>query len=132
MSEEEMQRKMGFIIDQQAQFAADIQRAAEAREADAKLWQQKYNGLTDAMTTVVGLIGKLAEAQARTDAKLAELAEAQRRTDAQLAETNAQLAETDERLNVFIDVVERYISERRNGAKQNEPGTENNPPAPLN
>ncbi len=64
------------------------------------------------------MIGKLTEGQARTDAKLTELAEAQQRTDAQLAETNAQLAETDERLNVFITVVERYISERRNGKEQ--------------
>ncbi|MGH9942085.1 MAG: hypothetical protein ACRD9R_06995 [Pyrinomonadaceae bacterium] len=121
MSEEEMQRKMEFIINHQAQFVTDIQKVSEAQ-----------GKLTDAMLGVVGMIGKLTEAQARTDAKLVELAEAQQRTDAQLAETNAQLAETNERLNIFINVVERYISERRNGAKQNEPGNENNPPAPLN
>ena len=113
MSEEEMQRKMEFIVNQQAQFAADIQRAKEEREADAKLWREKYSGLTDAMTFVVGTLGKLAEAQAQANARVAELAEAQKRTDAQLAETNAKLAETNERLNVFINVVERYIS--RNG-----------------
>ncbi|MBA3322211.1 MAG: hypothetical protein H0T45_12295 [Pyrinomonadaceae bacterium] len=108
MSEEEMQRQMEFIVNQQAQFAADIQRATEEREADAKLWQQKYSGLTDAMTFVVGTLGKLAEAQAQANARLAELAEAQKRTD-------VVLAETGERFNIFINVVERYISERRNG-----------------
>ena len=51
-------------------------------------------------------LGMLTQAQA--DARLAELAEQQKRTD-------AVLAETGERLNIFINVVERYISERRNG-----------------
>jgi predicted nucleic acid-binding Zn-ribbon protein len=92
---------MDLIIEQQAQFAADIQRSKEIQEAEANLWREKYNSLTDAMTTVVGWIGKLAQGQT-------ELTEAQKRTEAQVAETN-------ERLNVFINVVERYINEHRNG-----------------
>ncbi|CAN5236508.1 hypothetical protein BH18ACI2_BH18ACI2_25550 [soil metagenome] len=117
MSEEEMQRQMEFIVEQQAQFVTDIQRSRETQEAEAKLWREKYNGLTDALTTVVGIVGKLAE-------RVEEIAEAQKRTDAQLAETNAQLAETNERLNVFINVVERYISERRNGQSGRVSGNE--------
>ena len=108
MSEEEMQRQMEFIVIQQAQFTADIQKLKEEREADAKLWREKYNGLTDAMTTVVGIIGKLAEAQK-------EAAEARKQADATLADLAVKQAEKDERLNIFINVVERYISERRNG-----------------
>ncbi|MGI8997458.1 MAG: hypothetical protein ACR2GW_12405, partial [Pyrinomonadaceae bacterium] len=61
MSEEEMQRQMEFIVEQQAQFVVDIQRSRETQEAEAKLWREKYNGLTDALTTVVGIVGKLAE-----------------------------------------------------------------------
>ncbi|CAN5236385.1 hypothetical protein BH18ACI2_BH18ACI2_25540 [soil metagenome] len=105
MSEEEMQRKMEFIIDQQAQFVTDIQQLQGAQ-----------GKLTDAVIGVVGMIGKLTEAQAQTNALVAalaqqtsEIAEAQKRTD-------ARLAETDERLNIFINVVERYIS--RNGKDQ--------------
>ena len=104
MNDEEMQQKMEFIINQQAQFAVDIQ---QLRESQSKL--------TDAVIGVVGVVGKLAEqveeiaeAQKRTDEKFIELAESQKRTD-------AKLAETDERLNIFINAVERYISERRNG-----------------
>ncbi len=61
---------------------------------------RKFSSLTDAMTTVVGWIGKLALGQT-------ELTEAQTHTEAQVAETN-------EHLNVFINVVERYINEHRN------------------
>ncbi len=95
MSEEEMQRKMEFIVNQQAQFAADIQQLQESQVR-----------LTDAVITVVGVVGKLSEAQERTDAAMAEMAKAH----AEMAKAHA---ETDERLNIFINVVERYIS--RNG-----------------
>lgn len=106
MTEEEISKKIEFIIEQQAQFASDIQALREVQAADSALMKESfltlresYHTLTGAVTTIVSLVGKLAEAQERTDAKVAELAEAQ--------------ARTDERLNVFIDVVERYIS--RNG-----------------
>lgn len=108
MSEEEMQRKMEFIVNQQAQFAADIQRL-----------QESHVRLTDAVTTVVGMVGKLAESHERMaqeqERAAKERAESQERTDAALAEMAKAHTETDERLNNLIIVVERYISERRNG-----------------
>ena len=95
MSNEEMNKKMEFIVEQQAQFAADIEVMREIQAADAKLLKaetkllkEQYRNLSDALTTVVGLIGTLAQVQTRTD----------------------------ERLNVFINVVERYIS--GNGGRQ--------------
>jgi hypothetical protein len=104
MSNEEMQKKMDFIVEQQAQFVVDIH---ELHVAHGEM-TTKHNHLTEAMTAVVGWIGKLAQGQS-------ELTEAQKRTDAQIAETNAQVAETHERLNIFINVVERFINEHRNG-----------------
>jgi len=92
MSNEEMDKKMEFIVEQQAQFAADIQVAREIQAQDAKL----LRNLSDAVMMVVGLVGSLTEAQGRTDDRLNMLAQAQTRTE--------------ERLNIFIDVVERYIS----------------------
>lgn len=92
MSNEEMDKKMEFIIEQQAQFAADIQVAREIQAQDAKL----LRNLSDAVMMVVGLVGTLTEAQGRTDDRINLLAQAQTRTE--------------ERLNLFINVVERYIS----------------------
>lgn len=101
MNNEQFERRMEFIVEQQAQFATDIQQLKETQKADAQLWREKYDNLTDAMTTVVAIVGKLAEAQQRTDEHLSELTTKQ--------------AETDDRLNVFITVVERFIG--RNGRK---------------
>jgi hypothetical protein len=96
MSNEEMNKKMEFIVEQQAKFAADIEIMREVQAADAKLLkeqmnvlQELYHNLSDAVITVVGLVGSLTQAQTRTD----------------------------ERLSVFINVVERYIS--GNGGSQN-------------
>ena len=96
MSNEEMNKKMEFIVEQQAQFAADIEVMREIHKADTellkeetkllkqetKLMKEQHQNLSEAVTTVVGMVGNLAQAQMRTE----------------------------ERLNIFINVVERYIS----------------------
>src|SRR5258706_5312165 len=99
MTNEEIGQRIEFIIEQQAQFASDIQLLRELQAADTKLLKEQYRNLSDAVVAVVGMVGRLAEAQARTDQKVSEL-------------TNAQ-AGTDQRLNIFLNVVEKYIS--RNG-----------------
>jgi peptidoglycan hydrolase CwlO-like protein len=109
MSEEEMQRKMEFIVNQQAQFAVDIQ---QLREAQNEL-TTKHSKLSDAVLTVVGIVGKLSKSQDRTDAQIKELVAAQDRTETRMNELAQSQAATDDRLNIFINVVERYIS--RNG-----------------
>ena len=109
MSNEEFERKMEFIVEQQAQFAANIQVMQEVHDADVKLLKEEtklqkeemklvkeqHRNLSDAVTAVVGMMGRLAAAQERTDAKVAEMSD---------------------RLNVFIGVVERYIG--GNGTKR--------------
>jgi len=99
MSEEEMNKKMEFIIEHQANFAAQIEMMREVQAADAtflkeetKQLKEHQRTLSDAVLTIVGLIRNLTEAQQRMEERLTE---AQRRTD--------------ERLNIFINVVERYI-----------------------
>src|SRR6185436_20876066 len=103
MSEEEMNKKMEFIVEQQANFAAQIEMMREVQAADAKLLKEEskllkeethllkeetkllkehQRVLSDAVLTIVGLIRNLTEAQQRTE----------------------------ERLNIFINVVERYMS----------------------
>lgn len=118
MSEEELNRKMEFIVEQQAQFAADIQIMREVQAADTermkeetKLLKEETRQLKDAISTIVGLVGGIAQAQTRTDARVAELVVVQIRTD-------EKLAELAERLNVFINFVERHIG--GNGSKPSE------------
>ena len=96
MSNEEMNKKMEFIVEQQAQFAADIEKMREVQAADAKLLKEQDRKLSDALIAVVGIIGNLAQALTRTDESINLLTEAQ--------------ARTEERLNIFINVVERFIS----------------------
>ena len=106
MDNEQIERHISFIIEQQAQFSVDIQKL---NEAHAKA-EGRISRLEGAIVAVVNMIADLTKAQKHTDEKLVELAEGQKRTDEQLAETSAKLAETDERLNIFINVVERHLS----------------------
>jgi hypothetical protein len=159
MSNEEMNQKMEFVIEQQAQFAANIGKMREVQAQDAKLLKedtnglkQQYRNLSEAVITVVGLVGSLAksqgladerineltQAQAHTDDRINVLVQAQTRTDesfnllaqAQTRTAQAQMrtdesiklltesqARSDERLNIFINVVERHIS--GNGGSEN-------------
>jgi hypothetical protein len=107
MTNEEMQRKMEFIIEQQAQFAVNIQRLEEAQtNAEARMTR-----LEGAVVGIVGLIDRIIKAQERTDENVAELAK-------QVLVIAEAQARTDERLNTLITVVERFISEYRNGQSQ--------------
>jgi phosphoribosyl-dephospho-CoA transferase len=106
MSNEEMNKKMEVIVEQQTKLA-------------------------DAVITVVGLVGTLTRTQLAADDRISELTQIQAHTDDRInalvqAQTRTgetiQLliesqARTDERLNIFINVVERHIS--GNGGAEN-------------
>jgi hypothetical protein len=94
MNNEEFERKMSFIVEQQAQFAADIQQMRE-------LQAQTEN-----------VVGRLAQATLEgfkdVNAKIDSL------VDSQIRLTEAQTL-TDGNLRNLIAVVDRYFSEGRNG-----------------
>jgi hypothetical protein len=96
MSDAEMNKKMEFIVEQQAKFAAEIEIMREVQAADAKR-------LGDGLIGVIDIVGQLAQSQMRTEGTVNSLA-----TDIKLL-TEAQ-SRTDERLNNLISVVERHIS----------------------
>jgi len=81
MTDEERQRTMDFILEQQAQFAVNIERLREA--------QARTDAAVGALTTQVQTI---ARQQAHINEVVAVIADAQQHTD--------------ERLNVLIDVVQ--------------------------
>lgn len=123
---EKIQRNIDFIIQQQAQFAADIQKVgevqkelSEAQDRTEKIVERlatatlsKFENLESEfdskMSALVDAHIRLADVHAQTDEKMNALVDAQVR----LADSQAH---SDEKLNAFIAAVERLINERRNG-----------------
>jgi hypothetical protein len=94
MSNEELERRMAFIVEQQAQFASDIQQLREAQTQ------------TDQVVAQTGeIVARLAnvtlEGFKDVNAKINALVDSQIRTD--------------ENLRNLVAVVDRYFSEGRNG-----------------
>lgn len=108
---ERMQRNMEFIVNQQAQFAADIGKINETLDRHNEVLGKH----TDAIVALTGWHGKLVEAQIR-------LTEVQQGHDARMATIETKMKElvdagkrTDERLDALITTVEKYISSRNGG-----------------
>ena len=94
MSNEEVERRMAFIIEQQAQFTADIHQLCEVQgqteQVVARLASVTLEGFKDVNAKIDTLV------------------------DSQITLTEAQ-SRTDENLRNLISVVDRYFSEGRNG-----------------
>ena len=104
MNNEEIDKKIEFIIEQQAQFAANMQahdtRFTQLEELVTRLATATLEGFKD----VNAKIDALVDLQIRLTDAQSHLAESQ--------------AETAEKLKNLIAVVDRYFSERRNGGSQ--------------
>jgi hypothetical protein len=110
MSDAEMNKKMEFIVDQQAKFAADIEIMREIQAADAKRFG-------DGLIGVIDIVRQLAQLQMKTDETVNSLTQdfrlltqAQLRTEEAQARTEEAQARTEERLTILLNVVERHIS----------------------
>ena len=94
MNNEEFERKMSFIVEQQVQFTADIQQMrelqAETENVVGRLAYATLEGFKDVNTKIDSLV------------------------DSQIRLTEAQ-SHTDQNLKTLITVVDRYFSEGRNG-----------------
>ncbi|MBA3357538.1 MAG: hypothetical protein H0U18_16680 [Pyrinomonadaceae bacterium] len=98
MSNEEFEKKMEFIVDQQAQSAAKI---GQLEDIVARLATASLTRLED------------------TDAKFAALVDSQMRLTESEARTDEQARRTDEKLRSLIALLDRYFSrEGRNGESQ--------------
>jgi len=100
MTPEEMQRAIEFLVDHDAKFAVKMDQIENAQLK----FQLQLGSIGDAVIALTGMVGRVMEAQIKTEA-------VQRKTD-------ERLAELAERLDAFILVVERYISENQNGKNQ--------------
>jgi len=87
MSDEEAAKKMEFILEQQAQFAAKI---GQLEDIVTRLANSSWNRFEDLEEKIVALV------------------------DSQIRLTEAQ-AQTDESVKNLIAVADRYFNENRNG-----------------
>jgi hypothetical protein len=94
MSNEDLERKMSFIVEHQAQFASDILQLREAQELTSQTVGQTGE-------IVARLANVTLEGFRDVNAKIDALVDSQIRTD--------------ENLRNLIAVVDRYFSEGRNG-----------------
>jgi len=94
MNNEHLERRMAFIIEQQAQFASDIQQLREAQAQTDQIVARLANATLEGFKDVNAKIDALVDSQIRTD---------------------ANVSRTDESLRNLIAVVDRYFREGRNG-----------------
>jgi len=111
MTNEDMQKAMSFILEQQAQSSVKIDALAEAQKQAEKRWSRTEDGIRALLS-----IAEIHERDINAlDNKIGTLSE----TIGTLSETIGKLSETgsaaDERLNALINIVERHITEGRNG-----------------
>ena len=97
MTTEEMERTMAFILEQQAQLTATVGRLSE-----------KIDRTAGSITNLLAV----AEIQA---AEIRDLSEFTRAIAERQRESEERGRRTDERLDALINIVERHISEGRNG-----------------
>ena len=102
-----LESRMNFIIEQQAQFTADIQLLKD-RQADTMRLVEANTGM---IRQLVDVTMSLAHHAGETDLRLRQLGEG---TDRRLRELAESGAHTDRRLDALIDVVDKLA--RRNGA----------------
>ena len=140
MNNEEFDRKMSFIVEQQAQFASNIQQLQESQARTDQVVAQtaevvgqmgdvvtrlanvthagfmevnpKINALVDAQIRTEENLARMEQNLARTDGNVARMEENLARTAENVARTGENVARTDESLKNLIAVVERYLSDR--------------------
>ena len=111
MTGQEMERAIAFVLEQQAQLTATVGRMS----AKVDLMAEKVDGLTEKVDRTANSIAALlaiAEIQA---AEIRDLTESTRALAERQHESEERGRRTDERLDALINIVERHISEGRNG-----------------
>lgn len=136
MTNEEFEKRMEFLLEQQAQFSADMHQLGEAQGRTEQVVTQTIeivarlaNGTLEGFKDVNAKIDALVDSQIKTDEKFKELADSQAQTDEKInLLVNSQI-KTDEKVSALADsqmqtgedlrnliaVVDRHLSEGRNG-----------------
>ncbi len=116
MTNEEMENRMELLLQQQESFA-DSQREIYQMLHDLAKRQDKFQEQQErtdkAVTGLAVVVGIVVES-------LQAAAESQKVTAQSQQASNERVAELSERLNIFINVLENYIGQNRNGENPNQ------------
>ena len=120
---EYFERKMNFILEQQAQFAADMQRLEESQTRTDQVVAEMGEAVTEAVTQTAEVVTRLANVThagfTDVNAKINALVDAQIRSEERLTrseeKSDEKIARAEESIQRLSDTVDRYIRERRNG-----------------
>jgi hypothetical protein len=108
MTNEEMQRAMGFMVEMTAKSSAKIDALAEAQKQGQKDADERWARADERWART--------EESIRALLTIAQIHEQEIQANAQqILSLGEQTRTTDERLNALIKVVERQINEGRNG-----------------
>lgn len=118
MTNQEMQKAMEFIVEQQAQSSAKIDALADAQRGADERWTRSEERWTRTEEGIRALLS-IAEIHEREINTLGHQVSSLSHEISNLGGEISNLSETtratDERLNVLINVVEQQIREGRNG-----------------
>ena len=123
MNNEEIERKMNFIVEQQAQFASDIQQLQESQARTEQVVARTSVTVAhtvEAVAQTAETVGRMGDAVTRLanvmhagfteiNAKISALVDAQIRTEENLTRSEAKVARTEENLNKLASDVDRYL-----------------------
>jgi hypothetical protein len=123
---EYFERKMNFILEHQAQFAADMLRLEESQARTDQVVAVMGEAVTQAVSQVGEVVTRLANVThagfTDVNAKIDALVDAQIRSEERLTRneeksirTDEKIARTEESIQRLSDTVDRYIRKRRNG-----------------
>ncbi len=111
MINEEMQKAMEFIVQQQAKSSANIDALAEAQKNAEERWKRTDEKWERTEAGIRALLS-IAEIHER---EITMVTQGIRELSQEILNLGETTRNTDERLNTLINIVERQISEGRNG-----------------
>jgi multidrug efflux pump subunit AcrA (membrane-fusion protein) len=111
MTNEELERAMQFVLEQQVQFVANQQQMGE------RVFRLETNmeAIAEAQAETARAQAQLTQSQAQLTQEQARMAQTQNHMNEVMAALFEAQRHTEEKLDAFIGVLERYISEDRNG-----------------
>ncbi len=111
MTNEEMQKTMEFIVEQQAQSSSKIEAVVLAQDRNEKKWEKTEEGIRALLS-----VAEIHERQiAIHERHITAVGQGIQKLTQEILNLGETTRNTDEHLNALINIVERQISEGRNG-----------------